>query len=125
MNFGPEHESWISSDNDVVFVHCTSPGPFNENVENRIFPSDKEMNLLLLYSPPISISMSCLAYLETARTKGKLNIEFGRELIRAEEGEDTNEEEKMDDNDVLKRLFLTELSATGKKKEKNSRNYYY
>jgi len=46
-----------------------------------------------------------------------LNLEFGRELIRAEEGEDTNEEEKMDDNDVLKRLFLTELSATGKKKE--------
>lgn len=114
LNFGPEKESWTSSNKveDDVFIHCTSPGPFNDNTEGRIFLSDKEMNLLLLYSPPISISMSCLAYLETARTKGKLNLEFGRELIRAADGS----EERIDDNDVLKRLFVTELSVSGKKK---------
>eukprot|EP00546_Thalassionema_frauenfeldii_P013911 CAMPEP_0178927602 /NCGR_PEP_ID=MMETSP0786-20121207/19301_1 /TAXON_ID=186022 /ORGANISM="Thalassionema frauenfeldii, Strain CCMP 1798" /LENGTH=170 /DNA_ID=CAMNT_0020603097 /DNA_START=6 /DNA_END=518 /DNA_ORIENTATION=+ len=76
------------------------------------------MNLLLLYSPPISISMSCLGYLESARVKNELDIEFGRKLlgVSAAGGKELND---MNDNDVLGKLLFTleEKVSTDKEDE--------
>jgi hypothetical protein len=66
---------------DTVFVHCASPGPFNGNKIGDLFPSPKEMNLSLLFAPPVPISMSCLAVLEGRRRKGLLDLDFGRKLL--------------------------------------------
>jgi len=64
-----------------TFVHCTSPGPFNANAVPQLFPSQHEMSLYLLFAPPVTISMSCLAMLESARRNGTLDLEFGRVLL--------------------------------------------
>jgi len=85
MAFG-EREQWTSPVpvDDTVFVHCTSPGPFNGlSRDSRMFGSDREMNLLLLFAPPISTSMSCLAYIEAARKNGTLDIDFCQKLTEA------------------------------------------
>jgi len=85
MEFG-EQEHWTSpvSIDDTVFIHCTSPGPFNGVTHgSHMFGSDREMNLLLLFAPPISASMSCLAYIEAARKNGTLDIDFCQKLSDA------------------------------------------
>jgi len=85
MEFG-EQEHWTSpvSNDDTVFIHCTSPGPFNGKTHgSHMFGSDREMNLLLLFAPPISASMSCLAYIEAARKNGTLDIDFCQKLSDA------------------------------------------
>lgn len=110
---------WISPSDSIendIFIHCTSPGPFNGNTETRIFVGDQTMNLLLLYSPPISISMSCLGYLEAARVKNELDIEFGRKLLRlsAAGGKEVND---MNDNDVLGKLFFTLMEKVSTDKD--------
>mmetsp|Transcript_25165 Transcript_25165/g.37185 ORF Transcript_25165/g.37185 Transcript_25165/m.37185 type:complete len:569 (+) Transcript_25165:70-1776(+) len=109
---------WISPSDSIkndVFIHCTSPGPSNGNIETRIFVGEQTMNLLLLYSPPISISMSCLGYLESARIKTKLDIEFGRKLLRVSGGgKKVNE---MNDTDVLGTLFFTLEETTAADKD--------
>jgi len=67
--------------NDYVFIHCSAPGPFNTLQNVDVFTSNKEMNLQLLFAPPVTISMSCLAYLEACRYKGNLDVNVGKELL--------------------------------------------
>lgn len=71
------------SEDETVFVHCTSPGPFNGKEIEQLFPSKKEMRLFLLFAPPVSISPSILAKLEASRKKGTMDLEFGAELLRS------------------------------------------
>lgn len=85
VEFGTEHDPWVAPQ-DATFVHCTSPGPFNGNEIDGLFLSDKEMNLNYLFAPPVSISMSCLAFLEAARRNNTLDTEFGMTLVQAAEG---------------------------------------
>jgi len=85
-----------------VFVHATSPGPFvngmtalqpdhqAQETSLGIFNSEKKMTLNLLFEPPISISMSCLAKIEAHRNKGLLDLECLKRLMLArEKGEGT------------------------------------
>lgn len=84
VGFGPGERDWVlpAPADGHVFVHCTSPGPFNGYPgSGELFSSD-QIELGLLFAPPISMSMSCLARLESARKKGTLDVAFGRELIR-------------------------------------------
>lgn len=83
MNFGSQHDSerLSASEGEYIFVHCTSPGPFNGNEITELFVSERQMNLSSLFAPPVPISMSCLAKLESARRKHTLDIDFGRELV--------------------------------------------
>jgi len=81
-------ETWVLSpsppDSDnPVFIHCTSPGPFNDNEVDEIFVSDKKIDLYPIYAPPISISLSVLAKLESSRRLGKLDVDFGNKLLRS------------------------------------------
>lgn len=87
----------------MTFIHCTSPGPFNGNNTDELFPSEKEMNLFLLFAPPVSISMSVLAYLEACRLKGSLDIMFGRHLLN------TIDNSSMDSNGLTDNQVLNEL----------------
>ena len=79
---------------DHTFIHCTSPGPFNGNRVRDMFPSSTLINLLFLYAPPVPISMSCIAAIESRLQNGTLNMEFARKLLK---GKDT----KMTDTEVL------------------------
>jgi len=87
VSFENGQEDWVlstSPSKEPIFVHCTSPGPFNgATLPDEIFNSDQIINLELLYAPPISISMSCIAMLECARKMGTLDVNFGRELLQA------------------------------------------
>ena len=72
-----------SEGKERIFVHCTSPGPFNgKTSDSEVFRSEQEIALDLLYVPPISISMSSIAKLESARQNGTLDMEFGRKLLK-------------------------------------------
>jgi len=71
------------SEDETIFVHCTSPGPFNGKEIEQLFPSETEMRLSLLFAPPVSISPSILAKMEAARKKETMDLEFGTELLRA------------------------------------------
>mmetsp|Transcript_10642 Transcript_10642/g.23503 ORF Transcript_10642/g.23503 Transcript_10642/m.23503 type:complete len:526 (-) Transcript_10642:54-1631(-) len=90
IEFGDDHSPWeaFAPLEKCVFVHCTSPGPFNatKNREIGIFSSDKKMTLSLLFAPPISISMSCLAKVEASRRKGALDLKCMKRLMLAREG---------------------------------------
>eukprot|EP00205_Picochlorum_sp_RCC944_P000033 CAMPEP_0182606470 /NCGR_PEP_ID=MMETSP1330-20130603/1324_1 /TAXON_ID=464278 /ORGANISM="Picochlorum sp., Strain RCC944" /LENGTH=530 /DNA_ID=CAMNT_0024824805 /DNA_START=213 /DNA_END=1805 /DNA_ORIENTATION=+ len=81
----------IPFDKDVTFVHCCSPGPFNGHpmsYESDNWPifSDKMITLAIIATPPISFSVSCIAYLEASRLLGKLDLEFGRKLLGGDSG---------------------------------------
>ena len=104
VEFGPKQEPWNIS-TDHIFVHCTSPGPFNGNAATELFVSDKVMNLFFLFAPPVPISMSCLAMLESARRKGTLDLEFGRKII-LESGAYDVDGDSLKENDIL-RLLVT------------------
>jgi len=91
IGFGENQEPYTlpESANDYAFVHCTSPGPENdvsEEMVDKLFVSEKELRLHLLFPPPITASLACLAFLEAARSKGTLDLEFGRKLINARDG---------------------------------------
>ena len=87
VSFGNKEDDWVLSaataeSKEHIFVHCTSPGPFNGNSAFDLFESDHKMALELLFAPPVSISMSCLAKLESARKLGTLDVDFGRQLLK-------------------------------------------
>ena len=88
---------------NITFVHCTSPGPFNNSKAADIFESDKVLNLAFIYAPPVPISMSTIAKIESSRVNQTLNIEFGKQLLKASDG--TYGDGNLTDNDVLKLLF--------------------
>lgn len=95
---------------DYVFVHCTSPGPFNNIDVNEIFVSENQIDLYALFAPPITISMSTLGYLEAARRKGKLDLNLGEKLIMAINGDEFQQEvenkEQFSVHDILKAVVL-------------------
>lgn len=81
ISFENDQQDWIvTPEKENIFIHCTSPGPLHGNTI-EFLNSDHEMRLQLLFAPPIPISMSCLAKLESARKLETLDVEFGRELL--------------------------------------------
>ena len=110
IGFADGRDPWKMSapiDDDLVFLHCACPGPFNGNVVDELFISDKELDLYLLFAPPVSISMSTLAYLEASRHKGELDMSFGRKLLLSIDGklsEGHPDTDQYSENDVLRRL---------------------
>jgi len=98
---GDDHSPWeaFAPIDKCVFVHATSPGPFvgsftayqpdhqekkeKETPSIGIFNSEKKMTLNLLFEPPISISVSCLAKIEASRNKGTLDLECMKRLMLA------------------------------------------
>lgn len=80
VHFVDGQEPW-TIDGNYTFVHCTSPGPFNGHVASPPFVSPREIGLEFLYAPPVPISMSCIAVLESQRRRGKLDMELGRQLF--------------------------------------------
>lgn len=96
-----EAEPLLLSD-DHIFVHCTSPGPFNGNDQCCPFPSPDVLQLWFLYAPPVPISMSCIAALEARRSLGTLDLDFGRKLANALKGTDNVE---YSENEVLQTLI--------------------
>ena len=97
VEFGENDPLELSSEHR--FVHCTSPGPFNGNKHDSPFTTEKEIRLCFLYAPPVPISMSCIAALESRRRAGKLDIDFGRSLIGPSKGA------KLSENDVLRAMI--------------------
>jgi len=89
-----------------VFVHATSPGPFNGfQADSSIFKNENNLKLQILFAPPISFSMSMLAKFEGARKKGTLDIDFMRKLVLAL-GEEDSKVDEMSDNDLLNMLLV-------------------
>ena len=86
VTFEKGQGDWVLSrkgGKEHTFVHCTSPGPFHgRRSDGFLFNSEREMGLDLLFDPPISISMSCLAKLEVARRQETLDVSFGRKLLK-------------------------------------------
>jgi hypothetical protein len=80
VGFADQQEPW-TVDADHVFVHCTSPGPFNGHVASTPFVSPYEIRLEFLYAPPVPISMSCIAAMESQRRRGKLDMNLGHQLF--------------------------------------------
>ena len=104
VGFGKDQEPWSlpPSEDMRVFIHCTSPGPFNGEEIDELFVSDTEMRLFLLFAPPVSISMSVLAKFESARRQGKLDLDFGKKVLRT--GAVINGDEPSE-NDILRHLI--------------------
>jgi len=113
LEFGKDQDPW-STQKDGVFIHCTSPGPFNEKKDMDVFVSKNELKLPLLFAPPVSISMSCLGFLEAARSNGKLDIDFGRKLIESENStlSEPPSTTKVSENEVM-RLLIEEFKLKG------------
>jgi len=106
-----DQDDWVlskSNEKAHIFVHCTSPGPFNGKDNALLFPSEQEMTLNLLFAPPISISMSCLAMLETARQRGTLDVAFGRKIL---------ENNNVSPNEILQELIQSMVLASSEDKE--------
>lgn len=119
ISFGENHDDWkLRRDpENVIFVHCTGSGPFNGKTPDSLFVSKDEIALYLMYAPPMSISMSCIAMLEAARRKGTLDVGFGRKLLQAvnddaipveaaRDDDDDKAEEDINTNEILKDLIL-------------------
>ncbi|KAL9186979.1 hypothetical protein ACHAXT_010699 [Thalassiosira profunda] len=87
---------------DTIFVHCTSPGPYSGNIkgETSVFPSDDVINLLIMLTPPIQICMSMTALLESRLQQKKLNLDAGRELLKARNG-GSDDDANLSDREVL------------------------
>lgn len=102
MKFGSDQKPWSPEIDctELLLVHCTSPGPFNGNENMDVFASDQQLNLNILFPPPIPFSMSILAFLEAARIDSTLDMAFARKLCPSEN--------KLD-NEVL-RTLITALS---------------
>eukprot|EP00392_Amoebophrya_sp_AT5.2_P018512 g19070.t1 len=61
---------------EVVFIHCTAPGPFNGRMPQPLYQGSHQMNLMHLSPPPVPQSASTLAWIETGR---RLNAAYGGE----------------------------------------------
>ena len=88
VEFGGGQPSWeaFAPIETCVFVHATSPGPFNGLDPNTpIFHSPKLMTLQLLLMGPRTFSMSLLAKLEVGRRKQSLNFDSLRDLVHRKE----------------------------------------
>lgn len=118
VEFEDDQKVWIPEvedpNNDLIFVHCTSPGPFNGNENSDIFASEQQLNLNEIFAPPVPISMSVLAYLESARLNNTLEFAFGRKLLRSLHQTDDDDDSlveqaptEISENEVLRRLILT------------------
>jgi hypothetical protein len=124
VDFGNNHGSWeaFASVADLVFVHATSPGPFNGKDSDDLFVSDDFLTLNLLTAPPISSSMSMIAKIEAARHQGTLDLDFARQLFHAYHvvSESSPSDDKKTDNDVLRWAIrgykLSDLDAREKVK---------
>jgi len=85
-----DQDDWVipkTNGKEHIFIHCTSPGPFNgKTFDGLLFRSERDMTLDLLFAPPISISMSCLAKLESAYQQGTIDTEFGRNVLGSDVG---------------------------------------
>ena len=106
MEFGNDQEPWSPEidSSELVLVHCTSPGPFNGNENMVVFDSDQQLNLNILFPPPIPFSMSILAFLEAARINNTLDMAFARRLCPSE---------NLSDNEVLRTLITALSFANG------------
>ena len=106
MEFGNDQEPWSPKidSSELVLVHCTSPGPFNGNENMVVFDSDQQLNLNILFPPPIPFSMSILAFLEAARINNTLDMAFARRLCPSE---------NLSDNEVLRTLITALSFANG------------
>eukprot|EP00392_Amoebophrya_sp_AT5.2_P012519 g12624.t1 len=61
---------------EVVFIHCTAPGPFNDRMPHPLYQGSHQMNLMYIFPPPVPQSASTLAWIETGR---RLNAAYGGE----------------------------------------------
>jgi len=111
VNFSEEQESWkaFAPADECVFIHATSPGPFNGiyDSQTKIFDSVNKMSLRLLYVPPISISYSCLALLEAKRRKGTLDLNFGRRVLLALQKQEQHDPNDLTEDDILNALVCS------------------
>jgi hypothetical protein len=109
VEFGSQQSPWeaFAPIDECVFVHATSPGPFNGSGPNTtIFNSAKTMTLKLVFAPPISLSMSVVAKIEAARRNGTLDLDFMRRLVLAlEEDKPGNNNKNFTENDLLNALI--------------------
>jgi len=108
VEFGSEQSQWeaFSPIDKCVFVHATSPGPFNGLYPgSTIYNSAKKMTLKLLFAPPISFSMSALAKIEAGRRKGTLDLDFARRLALASEEDKQEDNKEFTENDLLNLLI--------------------
>ncbi|KAL3804934.1 hypothetical protein ACHAW5_006791 [Stephanodiscus triporus] len=116
--FGSNQDTWSPDSTidstDLIFVHCTSPGPFNGNEHVDLFVSEQQLNLNLFFPPPVSapFSMSLIAYLESARISNSLDMSLARQLLQSSKTETLKKQasciescEAISDNDVLRRLI--------------------
>ncbi|KAG7349641.1 FAD-dependent pyridine nucleotide-disulfide oxidoreductase [Nitzschia inconspicua] len=106
VEFGNDHPAWkadVPADN-CVFVHATSPGPFNGLNAEVLFNDERTMTLNLLTAPPVSSSMSTMGKLEAARRKGTLDLEFTNHLFQIWKGtpESNAVDGKASENDLLR-----------------------
>jgi hypothetical protein len=69
-----------------------------------VFDSDQQLNLNILFPPPIPFSMSILAFLEAARINNTLDMAFARRLCPSE---------NTSDNQVLRTLITALSFANG------------
>lgn len=107
VEFGSGNSPWeaFAPIEKCVFVHASSPGPFNDNdLEAPFFNNSKKMTLNQLFLPPISLSMSTLAKIEATRRKGTLDIDFMKQLALTW-GEEKLEQNECTENDLLKMLL--------------------
>lgn len=85
VQFGGEHSPWeaFGSIDTCVFVHATSPGPFNGSDPDSIplFPCPRAMTLHLLLTGPRTFSMSLMAKLEAARRRKTLDLVCLRDVV--------------------------------------------
>ena len=88
-----------------IFVHATSPGPFNNaDPDISIFKSKSKIRLQVIFAPPITFSMSTLGKIEAARRKGTLDLAFMRRLALALKEEESKVDE-LTENDLLNMLI--------------------
>jgi len=108
VEFGSGNSPWtaFAPIEKCVFIHASSPGPFNDiDPETPFFTNSKKMTLNQLFFPPISYSMSTLAKIEATRRKGTLDIDFMKQLALTW-GEEKLEQNECTENDLLKMLLL-------------------
>jgi len=107
VEFSNDHSPWgaFAPIENCIFIHCTSPGPFNnKDCSEDIFENSKKLNLDLLFAPPVTFSMSCVAKLEAGRVKGTLNTDAMRRLALAF-GKEKPEGNDFTDDALLKILI--------------------
>jgi hypothetical protein len=86
VEFGRDNPPWkaFAPIEKCVFVHASSPGPFNDSDPDvPIFNNSKMMTLNIIFLPPVTLSMSVLAKIKAARRKGTLDLHFIRRLAIA------------------------------------------